>query len=163
MNQRAQFAAAMLRLMADDDAIIVLLGDIGVHSFREHAERWPDRVINAGVCEQAMVGMAAGMALEGIYPVVSTIDSFLVRRAYEFIRLDFGEQGLAGLFVTVGGDSDYRALGASHMCAEGPRLMAQVPGMAVFKPSSADDARRAISIACAEHALAYVRLSEGKR
>lgn len=163
LTQRAQFAETMLRLMAEDEAIVVLLGDIGVHAFREHATRWPTRCLNVGVCEQGMVGMAAGMALEGLYPVVSTIDSFLVRRAYEFIRLDFGEQGLKGMFVTVGHDEDYVALGPSHCCIDGPFLMDWVAGMNVIEPTDADDVDLALTEAHRERDLAYIRLSEGKR
>jgi len=162
MNQRQQFPLTMERLMEADDKIVVLLGDIGVHSFRRVFERWPDRCFNMGVCEQASVGFAAGLAKEGYYPIYHTIDSFLVRRAYEFIRLDFGEMGLKGLFVTVGHDNDYAAMGASHKCPEGRWMMRKVPNMYVWEPIDAADADHVLSLAHKENVLAYVRLSEQK-
>ena len=163
MTLRSAFADTMLRLMEEDETVIVLLGDIGVWAFREHARRWPTRVINAGVAECGMVGMAAGLAMSGLYPVVSTISSFLVRRAYEFIRLDFGEQNLPGLFVGVGGEKEYAKLGPTHMCDEEFCLMDEIPRMALtyFKPqeSQVDEWIRA---AVGGRTLSYMSLEEWK-
>lgn len=160
MTQRSTFASVMLDLMQTDDKIVVLLADIGVYAFREHMERWPDRCINTGVSECATVGMGAGLALEGFYPVMSSIDSFLIRRAYEFIRLDFGEQKLPGLFVTVGADDDYASLGPSHKCPEGLTLMGCVPGMSVWEPINKSEVRFMLKLSIQTRQLAYVRLSE---
>lgn len=160
MNQRRTFAETMLSLMEQDDKIVCLLGDIGVFAFREHMARWPLRCINVGVCEQAMVGMAAGLSAAGLYPVIHTIDSFLARRAYEFIRLDFGEQRLGGLFVSVGHDYDYESLGPSHHCPEGASLMRFVRGMMVWEPESVEQVRLQMELACSGRALAYIRLKE---
>lgn len=160
MNQRRQFSATMLELMEKDESIVVLLGDIGVFSFRDHMARWPKRCINAGVSEQAMVGMAAGLALAGLYPVISTIDSFLARRAYEFIRLDFGEQQLPGLFVSVGHDGDYKGLGPSHACPEGRDLMQSVPGMYVTEPETPFQLEVELRRAVGARSLTYIRMRE---
>ena len=118
MTQRAAFIATVSRLMDEDDRIILLLCDIGVYGFRRLFQKHPKRCHNTGVTECGTVGMAAGLAASGYYPIVSTIDSFLMRRAYEFIRLDFRETGLAGLFVGVGGQREYRKLGPTHMLPE---------------------------------------------
>jgi transketolase len=150
----------MLDLMERDETVCVLLGDIGVWAFREHMARWPLRCVNVGVSEQAMVGMAAGMSAAGLFPVVHTIDSFLVRRAYEFIRLDFGEQRLAGLFVSVGHDYDYAALGPSHWCEEGADLMLRVRGMEVFEPENVVQVNDWINESVQDRQLTYLRLRE---
>ena len=157
MNQRAQFADTMLRLMTEDDRLAVLLGDVGPFTFREHMERWPGRCLNTGCTEAATVGMAAGMALEGLFPVVSTIEPFLLRRAYEFIRLDFAKQNLPGLFVAVGRDG-YPGLGPSHECPEAGLLLSGLGGLSIFEPATADDVDRDIAWACRERRLTYVRL-----
>jgi transketolase len=158
VSQRAQFAETMLRIMAEDEKIVVLLGDVGVFGFREHADRWPERVMNMGCCEQAMVSFGAGLAPEGLYPVISTIDPFLVRRAYEQIRLDLGGQGLGACLVTVGHNRDYSTMGESHWCPEGADMMRAVPGMQVFEPDNAWLADQMLMSACERRALAYVRL-----
>lgn len=162
MTQRAQFAATVTRLMAEDDKIVLLLGDIGIHSFKEAFERWPDRCLNVGPTEQASVGMAAGLAMAGLFPIFHTIDAFLVRRAYEQVYLDFGIQRLAGLFVTVGHDRDYAKLGPTHESPHGVDLMATVPGMEICEPTSVLEVDTLIRWAHEERNLAYIRLSEQK-
>lgn len=160
MNQRRQFSETMLDVMESNPHVCVLLGDIGVFAFREHMARWPMRCINAGVSEQGMVGMAAGMAASGLYPVIHTIDSFLARRAYEFLRLDFGEQNLPGLFVSVGHDRDYAALGPSHHCPEGHDLIQCIPNMLVVEPANANAVDIAIRGAIDNQMLAYIRMRD---
>src|SRR5262245_5491077 len=160
MTLRSQFAKTVIDLMARDDKIVVLLGDIGVHAFRDAFANWPERCINVGICEQASVDMAAGLALGGYYPIFSTIDSFLVRRAYESIYIGFGLQRLPGMFVTVGGSSDYSRLGPTHMCPEAPTLMAQIPGLHMRSPITDATVALAIGNAVMARQLAYIRLEE---
>lgn len=162
MTLRSAFADAMYDVMERDESVVVLLGDIGVFSFKRHAERWPTRVINAGVAECAMVGMAAGLAASGLYPVVSTISSFLVRRAYEFIYLDFGLQRLPGLFVGIGGANEYAKLGLTHLCPEHMTLMSHVPGMDLLYPWGDVEVGTCILGALSRRELAYVSLEERK-
>lgn len=159
MNQREAFVATATELLERDPRVCVLLGDISVFAFRDAMARWPERALNVGIMECAMTGMAAGLAREGFWPIIHTIDSFQVRRAYEFIRLDFGENCLKGAFVTVGHDHDYETLGASHWCPEGPKLMACVPSMCIYEPRNADGAASYIRKAHERKELAYIRLS----
>ena len=86
-TQRQQFVNTVSRLLAEDEKVVLLLGDISSFAFRDAMARFPERVLNVGTCEQASVGMAAGLALEGLYPIYHTIDPFLVRRAYEQVFL----------------------------------------------------------------------------
>jgi transketolase len=155
---RKQFTISVQKLLADDDRIVLLLGDIGVHAFRDSFKRHPDRCYNLGTAEQTMVGMAAGLAKEGFYPIVHSIAPFLVRRAYEQIYIDFGAQELPGLFVTVGADNDYPTLGPTHRCPEDLKLMAEVPGMMVFAPQDVEEVNAAICTSVTWNDLGYVRL-----
>jgi len=160
MTLRSAFARTVIDLMERDDRLIVMLGDIGVHAFRDAFSRWPKRCINAGICESASVDMAAGLAMSGYYPIYSTIDSFLVRRAYEALYIGFGLQRLPGLFVGLGGTSDYRRLGPTHQCAENRTLMDQIPGMKVLTPASERYASEVIARAIAARQLTYISLEE---
>lgn len=155
---RKQFTVSVEKVLRDDDRVVLLLGDIGVHAFRKSFERFPDRCYNIGTAEQTMVGMAAGLAKEGFYPIVHSIAPFLVRRAYEQIRIDFGAQGLPGLFITVGADNDYPALGPTHRCPEDLTLMECVPGMRLFEPQDVEEVNATICAIVARNALGYVRL-----
>ena len=143
--------------MAEHPKLVLILGDISVHAFRRAFERFPDRCFNVGVCEQTMVGAAAGFAKEGFLPVVHTIASFLVRRAYEQIYVDFGLQELAGIFVTVGAGGSYAALGPTHSCGEDIRLMDQVPGM-VTEIASRPYVEKYLREAVGHRQLTYIRL-----
>lgn len=126
-------------IMEKDDRVVVLLGDIGVFAFREVFDRHPGRCYNVGICEQSMVGMAAGLAMAGFIPIVHTISPFLVARAYEQIRDDFGFQGLNGCFVGVDAYAANPNLGLTHSCLEDTALMDNVEGMETNVPKSADE------------------------
>mgnify|MGYP003643108691 CR=1 FL=1 len=78
---RKAFAKSVLDLAAQDDKVVVLIGDISHFLLREFEEQYPDRFYNVGICEQAIVGMAAGLAMEGYRPIVHTIAPFCVERA----------------------------------------------------------------------------------
>lgn len=158
MNQREKFVETATSLLESDPKVIVILGDIGVHAFRGAMERWPERCINAGICEQGIVGFAAGLAREGYYPVVSSIDPFIARRAYEFVFLDFGANNLKGCFVTVGHDNDYASLGITHSGIFCDTLMGTVPGMCVFNPSNPEGVESYMRQSHEYKTLSYIRL-----
>jgi transketolase len=157
---RAAFPAIVEQLMERDPRIVVLLGDIGVHSFRQVFARFPSRIWNMGICEQAMVGAAAGMAKTGLIPIVHTIAPFLCGRAYEQLKVDFGYQKLPGYFVTVGASHDYAALGCTHHAPEDVALMKSIPGMGVFVPGHQSELERMLG-AYGQHPT-YIRLSEAR-
>jgi transketolase len=133
---RQQFPSSILDIMAEDDRVVVLLGDIGVHAFREVFEKYPKRIWNIGICEQSMVGMAAGLAMAGFIPVIHTISPFLVARAYEQIRDDFGFQNLVGTFVGVNVYDTSPNLGLTHSCPEDLDMMQGIPNMNVICPQN---------------------------
>jgi len=112
---RKQFVATIERLLDEDPRLVVLLGDIGVFAFRIAFKKHPKRVINIGILEQATVSLAAGLAKEGFIPLFHSIAPFVVERAFEQIKVDFGYQQLAGHFVSVGGSYDYAALAACRI------------------------------------------------
>lgn len=159
-TMREQFAETIEFLLQYCPNVVVLLGDIGTFALNGCFEKHPSRVINVGVCEQTMVGMAAGMAKQGLYPIVMTIESFLLRRAYEQILIDFGYQNLPGMFVTVGASYDYAQYGPTHHCPEGPSLMLPIENMRIYIPGHSADAADYMCKAVRQKELAYVRLSE---
>ncbi len=127
-----------MSLMEKDPRIVVLLGDISVHSFKEAFEKYPTRVYNIGICEQSMVGMAAGLAMAGFIPIVHTIEPFLVDRAFEQIKIDFGYQQLKGNIVGVDVSETASNLGYTHQCPYALSHMKDVQGMKVFAPGTPD-------------------------
>lgn len=136
MNSRSQFSRTVIELMAQDERIVVLLGDIGVFAFKEAFEKYPTRCYNMGICEQSLVGMAAGLAMAGFIPIVHTIEPFLVDRAFEQIKIDFGYQELKGNIVGVDVSETASNLGYTHQCPYALSHMKDVQGMSVFEPNT---------------------------
>ena len=85
------------------------------------------------------MNMAAGMNKVGLTPVIHTIAPFLIERAYEQIKLDFGYQQLSANFVSVGGSFDYSQLGCSHHCYTDVSLMSHFSRANIFIPGSAEE------------------------
>jgi len=131
---RKQFVHTVTSILESDNKSALLLGDIGVFGFRDYLLKYPKRVFNIGILEQASIGVAAGFALNGYTPIVHTIAPFLVERAYEQLKIDFGYQDLNGNFVTVGASYDYAPLGCTHHCPGDVNLMSNIPNCNVVVP-----------------------------
>lgn len=156
---RKQFVKSVTKLLADDPSRVLLLGDIGVFGFRQAAADFPGRVINVGILEQATVGMAAGLAMAGMKPIVHTIAPFLVERAYEQLKIDFGYQKLSGTFVSVGGSFDYASLGCTHHCPGDVNLVENIDGFSILVPGHPDELGMILD-ATSHWGSNYIRLSE---
>ena len=120
---RKQFPKTVLEIMDKDERVVVLLGDIGVFAFKDVFVKYPTRCINFGICEQTMVGTAAGLAMAGMIPIVHTIEPFLVERAFEQIKDDFGYQNLIGTIVGVDVSESAPNLGYTHQTPYAFELM----------------------------------------
>ena len=138
-NMRKQYIRTMEELSEKDERVITLLGDIGVFSFRSIKQKRDYQVHNLGIMEPASIGIASGLAREGYIPFFHTIAPFIVERAYEQLKIDFGYQCLCGNFVSVGASYDDGALGSTHYCpADVPALM-QIPNMQIVVPGTAEE------------------------
>jgi len=107
---RRQFGKTIVRLAEKDERIVLLIGDV-YQEMDEFVEKFPDRFFNIGLCEQSMISIAAGMAIEGLRPVVYTLTPFLIERPFEQIKIDIDEQNLPVMLV---GNSDYPTHGPTH-------------------------------------------------
>ena len=105
-----------------------VLAEISTDYFVDASRRHPTRVVNIGIIEQAMVGVAAGFAMEGFHPIAHSLSPFMAERPYEQLKLDFGYQGLGGTFVGVGGSYDYAGEGGTHHAPADASLMLAIPG-----------------------------------
>ncbi len=157
---RRQFVTTLERLLNEDPRVVLLLGDIGVFGFRNSFAKHPLRTINIGILEQASVSVAAGLAKEGLIPFFHSIAPFVVERAFEQIKVDFGYQALGGNFVTVGGSYDYPALGCTHHCPGDVSLLLTVPGMEIHVPGHPQEFDHHLSASYANGKPTYYRVSE---
>jgi transketolase len=157
---RKVFAALLLDNGNLDQDLIVLVGDISHGLLSNFRFKFPKRYFNIGICEPAMVGLAAGLRIAGFNPVVHTIAPFLIERSYEQIKLDFGYQGLGGNFVSVGGSFDYSKLGCSHHTYSDVSMMAQLPNSNIFIPGSGTEFTKLFNQNYRNNEINYFRLTE---
>lgn len=157
---RKQLVKTVTDVMEKDPRVVLFLGDIGVYGFREAFERFPDRVFNIGILEQSSVSVAAGLAIEGLIPVFHTIAPFLVERALEQLKVDFGYQKLGGNFISVGSSYDYSSLGCTHMCPGDVQALKTIPGMQIVVPGHPEEFDRYFREMYDNENPTYYRLSE---
>ena len=119
----------------------------------------PDRVINVGIMEQTLVGVAAGFAMEGFHTIAHTMAPFLVERPFEQVKLDFGYQGLAGTLASVGAPYDYGTEGGTHHSPGDVGVVLTVPRTDVLVPGCAGELDRLLRETYADGRLTYLRAS----
>jgi transketolase len=158
-DMRAAFGRTVTDLVEQDDRVAVVLAEISTQYFADALRSHPDRVVNIGIMEQAMVGVAAGFAIEGFLPIAHSLSPFMAERPYEQLKLDFGYQGLGGTFVGVGGSYDYAAEGGTHHAPADVGLMLGIPGMEVLVPGHGDEVDRLLRSAYANGRPTYLRAS----
>ncbi len=161
-SMRDRFIATADDLLSENDDIVMVLADIGVSQFRDAGvlEKHPERIVNVGIREQLQVSFAAGLAKEGFSPIIHTYAPFLVERPFEQIKLDFGHQGLAGVFVSVGASYDSASSGRTHQAPEDVALLNTLPAFSIFVPGHADEAEVLLRHAVGLSESVYLRLSE---
>ncbi len=152
---RRRFGTIIAELAARDEKIYVIAGDIGYRVFDEFRERYPSRFINMGICEQSMVGVAAGMALEGLKPWVYTITPFLIERPFEQVKLDIDQQNVN---VKLVGFADYPHLGPTHTELNGKELMRLFYNIRGYFPVDGDETEVMLRAAYASDGPAFISL-----
>jgi transketolase len=158
-SMRAALAPVLAAAVAADPGLIALGAD-GRALFSQVLEQNPGRYVDAGIAEANLVGVAAGLARSGLRPVAAAMAPFLVRRAYEQIRLDVCVPGLPVVLLGVGGGLGYGPLGPTHHATDDITLMSAMPGMEVYCPADAADAVSVVrTLLAGTSGPAYVRLS----
>lgn len=107
---RKKFLEFLMEIAEKDDKVFFITGDLGFE-FNTFKERFPNRYLNIGACEQSMIGVAAGMALGGLKPWVYSITPFLLERPFEQIKIDLNQQKSN---VKLVGFADYPDMGPTH-------------------------------------------------
>ena len=138
---RNRFGEVMSKLADENENIIIIVADIGYRVFDDFREKYPERFINMGICEQSMISVASGMALEGLHPWVYTITPFLIERPFEQIKLDIDQQNVN---VNLVGFSDYPTLGPTHTEINAKKMMQLFNNIESFFPSDGDETEKMI-------------------
>ena len=152
---RRSFGKIINELADNDEKIYVIVGDIGYRVFDEFREKHPDRFINMGICEQSMIGVSAGMALEGLKPWVYTITPFLIERPFEQVKLDIDQQNVD---VKLVGFSDYPTLGPTHTELNGKKLMKLFKNITSYFPEDGEETQKVTYQAYEKNGPAFISL-----
>jgi len=156
---RAEFVATTTELLDEDPRTAIVLADISADAFAPAQRRHPDRVINVGIREQLMTGVAGGLALTGLRPYVHSYATFAVDRAYEQIKLDLGHQDVGAVIVTIGASYDASSEGYTHQSPGDVALLDTLSGWTVHVPGHADEVPPLLRATAKTDDRVYVRLS----
>lgn len=159
---RNRFADVFYQLAQDDPRLAVVVADISpAGSIAKFRTEFPARFINTGVAEQAMIGMAAGMAQRGLRPFAYTMATFALYRPFEFVRDDLAYQNLPVTVVGMGAGVAYSTLGATHQAIEDVAIATAVPNLTVLAPCDPDELEDATRwCATQERGPVYLRIGK---
>ena len=157
---RNAFADELTRLGDEDSRIVMLSGDIGNRLFDKFKANHAARFFNCGVAEANMMGVAAGLAMNGLRPVAYTIAPFVTTRCLEQIRTDVCYHEAPVTIVAVGAGLAYSGLGPTHQACEDIAFLRALPNMVVICPGDAYEVRSALRAAMKQDRPAYIRLGK---
>ncbi|HEV3445521.1 MAG TPA: transketolase C-terminal domain-containing protein [Gemmataceae bacterium] len=157
---RTAFANALIRAAQDDKRVVLLTGDHGYSLFDEFRRACPAQYLNAGVAEQNMVGVAAGLAKGGLRPVVYGLSSFVPIRVLEQIKLDVCYEELPVIFIGDGAGVVYSTLGSSHQSTEDVAALRALPHMSILSPADAAEMAACMKLALGTAGPVYLRMGK---
>ena len=158
---RDAFVRVLTEEMEQNDRIALITGDLGFGVLRPLWERFPERMINAGIAEQGMVSMAAGLAATGRTGIVYSIGNFPTLRPLEQIRNDCAYHGADVKIVCVGGGFVYGSLGMSHHATEDMSVMRAIPEITCFTPGDPAETEAVTREMLRRRGTCYLRLGRG--
>lgn len=157
---RAAFSRELVEAARRDPRVLLLTGDHGYALFDEIRRVCPDQYVNAGVAEQNMVGVAAGLAKGGLRPIVYGLGAFVPIRVLEQIKMDVCYEQLPVVFIGDGAGVVYSALGTSHQCTEDLAALRALPHLSILSPCDAVEMRACMKLALAAAGPVYLRMGK---
>ncbi len=158
---RNAFVQTLVELAQQDKSIELITGDLGFGVLKPFWEQCPDQFTNAGIAEQNMTTVAAGMALEGKNVFTYSIGNFPTLRCLEQIRNDCAYHDANVTVVCVGGGFVYGALGMSHQATEDLAILRALPNVVVMAPADIVEAQACTKALAEYKGTAYLRLGRG--
>jgi transketolase len=157
---RTAFINELILQARKNPKIFLVVGDLGFSVIEPFAEEFPDRYLNAGVAEQNMTSVAAGLASEGYHVFTYSIANFPTLRCFEQIRNDICYHNLPVTVVAVGGGVAYGNLGYSHHAVQDIAALRTLPNMTVFSPADPDETTGCLQLALQRGRPSYLRLGK---
>jgi len=157
---REAFISILLELARQDEDIILITDDTGYSLFEKFQKELPNQFINAGICEQFIIGFSAGLAKMGKKPYVYGIIPFAIMRCYEQLRDDVCYHNADVKIVAVGGYQYYKFLGFTHNIEkdEDIRILKHLPNIKIHTPKNLKEVEKVIRQEYKRKGPAYIRL-----
>jgi len=152
---------AVYELAKRDSRVLFIGSDLGPGVLEKMKTEMPDRFFMEGVSEANIIGMSAGLAMDGFVPYVNTIATFLTRRCYEQIAVDLCLHELPVRLLASGGGAVYAPLGPTHMALEDIAIMRALPNMTVVCPADAPEMTRVVEATLDWPDPVYIRFGKG--
>ncbi|MEM1179970.1 MAG: transketolase C-terminal domain-containing protein [Acidobacteriota bacterium] len=152
---------AVHELARRDPRVVFLGSDLGPGTLDAMKAEMPERFFMEGVAEANLIGMAAGLALEGFIPYVNTIATFLTRRCFDQLVIDACLHRAPIRLIANGGGFVYAPLGPTHQAIEDLAILRAVPNMTIVAPADADEMTRLMPLTLDHPGPLYIRLGKG--
>lgn len=158
---RDAVARAITEAARERSDVILVVADISpAAALKTFLDENPSRIVDVGVSEQAMIGMAAGLAMTGLRPFCYTIAPFALYRPLEQIRVDLAYQDLPVVVIGVGAGLSYSALGATHHTMEDVAIASAIPNLSVVAPCDPAETQAAVTASFSLSGPMYLRLGK---
>lgn len=157
---RTTFAKTLLYLAKRDPRIMLLTGDLGYSVFEQWQTDMPKQYLNMGIAEQNMTGVAAGMAIEGLTPVIYSIVPFVTMRNFEQVRNDICYQNLNVKIIGVGAGFSYGTYGHTHHGLEDIGILRTIPNLVLLAPGDPVETKAAVMAMMNHTGPVYLRLGK---
>lgn len=151
----------VFELAKRDERVLFIGSDLSPGLLGEMKKAYPDRYYMEGIAEQSIIGMAAGLAMDGFVPYVNTIATFITRRCYEQVAVDLCLHDLPVRLIGNGGGYVYAPLGPTHEAIEDIAIMRALPNMAVTAVCDAEEMTRLMNATLNWPHPIYIRLGKG--
>lgn len=149
------------QLAQQDERVVFIGSDLGYKVLDEFKHELPKQFFMEGIAEQNVIGMAAGMAMDGHIVYINTIAPFITRRCYEQVMLDVAMHNLPIRLIASGGGVVYAPLGSTHLAFDDIALMRAIPNMSIVAPADADQMNRLMPQTLEWKGPMYIRLAKG--
>ena len=157
---RNKFIEVLVEEAKKNDKIILIIGDLGYNVVEPFQKEFPDRFFNAGICEQNMASMAAGLSSEGFHVFIYSIANFPTFRCAEQLRNDIGYHNLNVTVVSVGGGLSYGNLGYSHHAVQDLGLIRLFPEFKILAPGDPNETIGCMQNLFSSNGPSYLRLKK---
>jgi transketolase len=157
-SMRGWFAYELYQQMKKNKNIWLIVGDLGYKIYDTIQDEMPDRFINTGAAEQAMMGIGVGLALEGKIPFIYSITPFLLYRPFETIRNYINKEKIAVKLVGGGRNKDYNNDGFSHWAEENKQVISLFPNINSYWPEKKEEIPELVNLLINNGKPTYINL-----